>query len=254
VDARPVADARAALVRQHFKVVVRNQDSETFPVGQVMFQRPAAGVELKEGRTVALTVSTGPPPREVPTLAGLNRATAEAALRGRGFEPNFQYKNDENATKDIVLDWAPKDGQKHDKGTVVTVVLSNGPELRLVPDLKGKTFADAASALTPLRLTAVQGDAFSDTVPAGQVVSSSPAAGAKVPRDSKVTVNVSKGPELIPLPDMRGKSVQEATAALEGAGFVVDGVQGNPTKPVTNTSPPPGTPVKKGSHVGLYTK
>jgi beta-lactam-binding protein with PASTA domain len=48
--------------------------------------------------------------------------------------------------------------------------------------------------------------------------------------------------------------VGDATAALEAAGFVVDGVQGNPTKPVTNTSPTPGTPVKRGSHVGLYTK
>jgi serine/threonine-protein kinase len=123
-----------------------------------------------------------------------------------------------------------------------------------VPNLAGKTFDQAAAALTPLRLTAVQAQVFSDTVPAGQVVNSAPGAGAKAARDSKVTVNVSKGPELIPVPDVRGQSVQDATNHLQQAGFVVDGVQGNPTKPVTNTSPTPGTPVKRGSHVGLYTK
>jgi serine/threonine-protein kinase len=69
-----------------------------------------------------------------------------------------------------------------------------------------------------------------------------------------VTVNVSKGPELIPVPDVRGMSVQDATNKLTAAGFVADGVTGPLNKPVTNTSPPPGTPVKRGSHVGLYTK
>jgi beta-lactam-binding protein with PASTA domain len=49
-------------------------------------------------------------------------------------------------------------------------------------------------------------------------------------------------------------SVQDATNKLTAAGFVADGVTGPLNKPVTNTSPPPGTPVKRGSHVGLYTK
>jgi serine/threonine-protein kinase len=155
--------------------------------------------------------------------------------------------------KGIVLEWAPREGEQA-KGTEVKVTVSSGPDARTVPDLKGKTFDQAAAALTPLRLTAVRAEVFSDTVAVGQVVSSSPGSGAKAARDSKVTVNVSKGPELIAVPDVRGKSVQEATAALEAAGFVVDGVQGNPNRPVTNTSPTPGTQVKRGSHVGLYTR
>jgi beta-lactam-binding protein with PASTA domain len=219
----------------------------------ILRQDPAPGKKLREGQDVKVVVSRGAAPRAVPDLAGKDQAAAKTALELAGFTPTFQPRFDENVAKGLVLDWTPKEG-KQAKGTGVTVIISDGPEPRVVPNLAGKTFDQAAAALTPLRLTAVRADVFNDTVPVGLVVNTSPGAGAKAARDSKVTVNVSKGPELIPLPDVRGKSVGDATAALEAAGFVVDGVQGNPTKPVTNTSPTPGTPVKRGSHVGLYTK
>jgi serine/threonine-protein kinase len=219
----------------------------------ILRQDPAPGKKLREGQDVKVVVSRGAAPRAVPDLAGKDQATAKTALELAGFTPTFQPRFDENVSKGLVLDWTPKEG-KQAKGTGVTVIISDGPEPRVVPNLAGKTFDQAAAALTPLRLTAVRADVFNDTVPVGQVVNTSPGPGAKAARDSKVTVNVSKGPELIPVPDVRGMSVQDATNKLTAAGFVADGVTGPLNKPVTNTSPPPGTPVKRGSHVGLYTK
>ena len=246
------AQARAALTELKFDVrVTRTFDDR--PAGQVMNQVPAARQSLKEGEDVALTVSRGPKPRAVPDLTGKTQADAKALLEQFGFAPTFKQRADENVPKDIVLDWAPKGG-KRAKGSAVEVTVSSGPEPRTVPDLKGKTFDQAAQALTPLRLTAVRADVFSDTVAVGQVVSTSPGSGAKAARDSKVTVNVSKGPELIAVPDVRGKNVIDATNILIAAGFQVSGVQGPANKPVTNTSPAPGTPKPRGSQVGLYTK
>jgi eukaryotic-like serine/threonine-protein kinase len=246
------AQAKAALTRLNFDVVTTRTFNDK-PAGEVLRQNPAARESLKEGEDVRLTVSKGPEPRLVPDLTGKTQVEADALLKAAEFAPAYTQAFHETVAKGLVLDWAPKEG-KQAKDSQVKVIVSNGPEPRVVPDLKGKTFEQAAAALTPLRLTAVQGSAFSDTVPVGQVVSTSPAAGAKAARDSKVTVNVSKGPELIAIPDVRGKNVIEATNILGAAGFQVSGVQGPANRPVTNTSPPPGTPRPRGSQVGLYTR
>ncbi|MEY2475139.1 MAG: eukaryotic-like serine/threonine-protein kinase [Actinomycetota bacterium] len=253
VVGRTEAQAKAALIRLKFQVVVTPVFNETAEVGRVLEQTPKPATSLEEGEDVRLTVSKGAQPRAVPDLAGKDQAAADKLLKDAGFTPAFEQKPDENVNKGIVLDWAPKEGDQA-KGTQVKVIVSSGPEPRTVPDLKGKTFDQAAAALTPLRLTAVRAEVFSDTVQPGTVVSTSPGSGAKAARDSKVTVNVSKGPELIPVPDVRGKNVIDATNILSAAGFQVSGVQGPANKPVTNTSPPPGTPKPRGSQVGLYTR
>ena len=95
---------------------------------------------------------------------------------------------------------------------------------------------------------------FSDTVPAGQIIATDPAAGTQVPRDSKVRVIFSKGPQPIPIPDVRGKSVADATATLQGEGFSVVGVTGSPSNPVLFTDPPPSEPHVKGTGVTLVTR
>ena len=95
---------------------------------------------------------------------------------------------------------------------------------------------------------------FSDTVQKGQVVSTSPPAGADAPKGSKVTVNVSKGPDLVTVPNVVGKSAVDAEKALNAAGLVVSSVSGPPTGVVFATSPPAGTQVHRGSGVILATK
>ena len=135
------------------------------------------------------------------------------------------------------------------------MTVSDGPAPRVVPQLSPTmTFDQAKQALAAVQLVGVAGDDFSDTVPAGQIIKSVPSAGAKVPRDSNVTVVVSKGPQPIPIPDVRGKSVPEAAGILQGAGFAVLGVTGDPSNPVLFTDPPPNEPHVKGTGVNLITR
>jgi eukaryotic-like serine/threonine-protein kinase len=70
---------------------------------------------------------------------------------------------------------------------------------------------------------------------------------------TKVTVIVSKGPDLVTVPDVSSQSVAAATKALEAAGVSVSGVVGSPDWPVYIANPPMGTMVKRGSAVKLYT-
>jgi len=90
-------------------------------------------------------------------------------------------------------------------------------------------------------------------VPAGNVISTSPASGAPAPYGSTVTVNVSTGPPTVPVPNVRGQSVAQATAALQAAGLSVSGVAGDPTRNVVVVVPHANTTVPVGSSVELFT-
>jgi len=144
-----------------------------------------------------------------------------------------------------------------DPGTTVTVVLSSGPTPRTVPTLTQMSPADAKTSVEAVQLVFAQGaDEFSDTVPAGLVVRQDPAAGTAVPRDSTVTVFVSKGPDVVAVPDVANMGLQQAQDALSSAGLSVGTVTGNASGVVTSatvngTAVTPGQTLRRGTAVDL---
>jgi serine/threonine-protein kinase len=136
----------------------------------------------------------------------------------------------------------------------VVVRVSDGPAPRAIPDLSGKSYEDAAAALRDLGLTPVRADVFSDTTPAGQVDATVPASGAAAAKGAKVTVNVSKGIDLVSVPDVTGQSVDQASTMLAASGLQVANVFGPPRKRVFATDPEAGRKVKRNSGVSLYTR
>jgi serine/threonine-protein kinase len=99
----------------------------------------------------------------------------------------------------------------------------------------------------------VRKDVFDNTIPAGQVVSTTPPAGSQVAKGSTVTVNVSKGPDLVPVPTVVGLRRSDAVTTLQQVGLsaVVYGPNGG-NKIVFTSSPQAGTQVVRGSQVALY--
>ena len=224
--------------------------------GTVLRQDPAPGESLREGETVTLTVSLGQELRAVPTdLVGLTLEEARVRLEQAGLvaaEPVLRFDEDVEEGRVVrLVDATPTEAET---GTEITMVVSQGPEPRVVPASEGQTLDQVCAALGEVQLQCEPGEAFSDTIPAGQVVGTDPAAGSEVPRDSTVRVLVSQGPELIPVPDVAGRDVVEAASILEDAGLSVAGVQGNPFRTVVSTDPPAGTRVERGSGVTLVTR
>jgi eukaryotic-like serine/threonine-protein kinase len=86
------------------------------------------------------------------------------------------------------------------------------------------------------------------------VIRTDPSAGATANRDATVTVVVSKGPDLVAVPAIKGLSVQAATAALDRLGLGVSNIFGPPSKRVFDSDPLVGTHVRRGSSVSLYTR
>jgi beta-lactam-binding protein with PASTA domain/tRNA A-37 threonylcarbamoyl transferase component Bud32 len=249
------AAAIAALRPLHFHLRVASQAyNERVPTGVIISQGQPPTRLLAEGSTLPVTVSLGPPPETVPDLSGLSQPDATNRLIGAGLQVGSVSKRfDTAAPKGAVLSWSGQGGQLP-KGTGVDLVLSDGPPVVPVPaSLGGQSFAAAQAALGGANLKAAENDVFSNSVPKGQVIGTNPPPGTAIPVGSTVTVTVSKGPDLVAVPDVSGKSVAAASNALQAAGFTPSGVTGNPLKAVTRTSPAGNAQVLRGSSVALFT-
>lgn len=245
------ADATRLIVEADLVAVAGRDISEDVAVGRVIAQVPAPQTEVDARSQVTLQVSAGPAPRTVPDLAGMDAASATAALESVQLRVGATSTAfDEAAEKGMVLRWSPMGSVARD--SAVDLVVSDGPAPREVPNLSGMTPEQAEAAL-PDGLNGEVVEVFSDTVPAGQVIAANYKPGSKLPRGSTVRIRVSKGPELIELPDVSGRSVGRATATLRERGFAVVGVQGPPDGTVQRTDPPAGRALRRGTEVTLVT-
>ena len=227
-----------------FEGAIEEEASETVEAGVVVRTDPAAGTTLEHGTTIVIFVSTGPAPRALPELAGLTVADAKAALEELGLviivsDTAF----DEVVVPDVIISWtvpaAPTltAGATVTKGTTVQVIPSAGPAPRVVPDLTNLTVADATTALQALGLVYAQvPDEFSNTVPVGAVIRQDLLPGSEAARGATVTVALSKGPDVVPVPSLLGLDYNAIVAALEGAGLTVGAITGDTTQPFQSAS------------------
>ncbi len=226
--------------------------NEDVPAQQIIDQNPDPSGRVRKGGTVVLLNSLGPDRRAVPSIIGSTRDVATAALERAGLKAGPVTTRFDARPSGVVVSSDPPSGEKLRPGASVALVISKGPELLAVPDVTGKPVADATTMLNAAGFKAEPTEVFSDTVRAGRVVSQAPADGQAV-RDSAVRLQVSKGPELIAVPDLRGNTGPEASAALKALGlkgrpFDLPDGQGR----VVTQSPRAGSRVKRGSAVTFY--
>jgi serine/threonine-protein kinase len=194
----------------------------------------------------------------VPDVTGKPLADATMTLQAAHLAvPAAQYTTSMTVPKGYVISQVPSSGDIL-AGQSVTLTVSLGKPMVAVPVLSGAqlhSFAAAQAALGApgAELVAAETQVYSDTVPAGQVVGTTPPGEVSVEVGSSVTVEVSKGPQLIAVPAVRGDSVTYAAQVLGNAGFQVSSVSGNPLATVTGTSPVQGTLLRKGSSVTILT-
>jgi serine/threonine-protein kinase len=234
-----------------FKGIPSPEASETVGTGNVIRTDPVAGTTVEKGSALTLYVSSGPAPRVLEELAGLTVEAATAKLQEQGLTVEVADPvNDETVPAGTVVSWTVPDsptlvaGGTVVKGTAVRLVPSAGPAPRTVPDLTGMTTDVATQTLADLGLVlAPLPDEFSSTVPVGGVIRQDPAPGTAVARDSAVSVALSKGPDLITVPNLAGLDYAGIRAALEGAGFVIVTVNGNTTLQFTGVTTADGAAV-----------
>ncbi|WEV76390.1 Stk1 family PASTA domain-containing Ser/Thr kinase [Bifidobacterium sp. ESL0800] len=141
---------------------------------------------------------------------------------------------------------SPKPGTTVAHNRKVTLVLSKGPMPVSMPDVTGRTKDDAQAAFDDAKLKPNYSEEFNDSVPAGSIVSTSTKAGTQLHWGDKVDVVVSKGPETVTIPDVRGKNENDAQKTLEALGLKVkiSAPLGDLTHQVRFQSPDPGAQVR----------
>ena len=139
--------------------------------------------------------------------------------------------------------------------TKVDVLISKGHAPVKVPTVARLPYAQASKRLKNAHFEVKRGkDAFSDTVAEGAVISSSPAATHTAPYGSTVTLVVSKGPEMVTVPDVEGLRLSEAISLLNDKGLAFDaGRKARPNDVVASQDPSPNSSVPKNSTTVVLT-
>jgi serine/threonine-protein kinase len=152
----------------------------------------------------------------VPNVVGQTQAQATRTLQDAGLTPQFTTGVSTPQQKGQVVSTDPAAGFGLKKGATVSVVVGAGPAQLTLDDYKGQQYADAAAQLRSKKLVPVRND-VNNGAPVGQVISSNPPANSRVTEGARITLNVSTGKTA--LPNVVGKSEQDATAILNQAGF-----------------------------------
>jgi len=157
-----------------------------------------------------------------PALTSLSRAEAEQVGERVGLRLQFDQAYSESVPKGAVITTEPGPGTRVADGSAIEAVLSRGPERYPVPPVVGLSQAAATAALSRAHLgTGTVSGAWSDTVPAGDVVKASARTGARLAPQTSVRLTVSRGPRPIPITDHTGTPADAAVAELRRAGFTV---------------------------------
>ncbi|MGZ6671650.1 MAG: PASTA domain-containing protein, partial [Solirubrobacteraceae bacterium] len=135
------------------------------------------------------------------------------------------------------------------------LVVSSGKPQVQVPDVVGKSFDEAQSALQAAGFKVTRVDKESDKDP-GTVLAQNPKSGARIDAGSTISLTVAKEPSQVPVPDVTGEDAPAAIAALSGQGFVIDQQSKDVPTPdgdgvVLEQSPSGGKKAKKGSKVTI---
>jgi serine/threonine-protein kinase len=137
-------EAERSLMRAGFRVKIVEAFSDV-PSGRIADQSPEPGQQLVKGNEVEITVSKGPPPVAIPTVAGSPAQAAEARLRGAGFLVVRREEYSIDVPEGLAIGTRPEAGTTIGKGSRVVLIVSRGPRSFPMPRVLGMT-EDAAHA------------------------------------------------------------------------------------------------------------
>jgi serine/threonine-protein kinase len=262
IEGKTPAEAEAILSDLGFKVATQSGtiDSPTVPADAVAQTDPEIGSAIAKGATVQLLISTGPKP--IPfgeaIVRGMPVADAQAAIEAAPWTlaaTNVQF--DAEVPKDAVIDVLGADGATSILGSEtygelqeLTLVVSAGA----IPAVSDLSLDEAIGALAAVGITATAGSAdYNDTVAEGNVIRIELEEGQILRPDDAVTLQTSRGPAPVDVPDIIGWTWADARAKLDELGIEYEYNHGADLAPelvtVKSTDPNAGTTIHRGESI-----
>lgn len=258
-------EAKAELKKYDLGIKQASEEeaSNEYAKGEIKSQDPGAGEKVKKNSTVTVVISSGEEAEKVavPDVVGKSESEAEKLIRDAGLKVTHDTANSDTVADGDVISSNPVAGTEVDEGTSVTIVVSIGKESVKVPNLRGKSAADAEAALAEVGLVGSASEEYSDSVGAGMVISQDPESGKSVEKGTTVNYVVSLGPktQYVTVPDVRGMDRNAAEKRLKEEGLTPSyqgdaGYNGSyGAGQVCEMSYTPGTTVEKGTTVQFWT-
>ena len=171
----------------------------TVEKGYVISQSIDDGTSITKDTQITIYVSSGKEKTKVPNVLGYEDSQATTLLEEAGLKVTHGYAYDDNVEKDHVISSDPVAGTEVEEGSTVKIIISNGKETKkiAVPNLKGRSEADAAAKLQEVNLVGNPSYEYSDDVKEGQVISQDPEVNTEVDEGTTVSYVVSKGPQKV---------------------------------------------------------
>jgi eukaryotic-like serine/threonine-protein kinase len=186
VEGISLEEARRRLDRARLDVAVSRQYHDTIPENQVISQSPPPQTPLEVGQPVELVVSRGPEPVTVPRVIGLPEDAAVSTLNSAGLDVRPTQNFSATVQRGLVISQSPEPSARVGPGTTVTIVVSKGPQEFPMPDVIGKTEAQATAQLEGLGLVVDTTQLPSN--PGNTVVGQRPDAGVTVRQGQTVMI------------------------------------------------------------------
>ncbi|SBT88747.1 serine/threonine protein kinase [Streptomyces sp. DI166] len=222
---QPEAKAKERLADAGLEVgEVERAFSDTIKRGRVISTDPEVGSRIRQNSSVNLVVSKGPQVVKVPDVAGYSLDKARERLKAEGLEPGMVTREfDDTVPRGFVVSTTPQAGTERRSGSAVALVVSKGRPVD-VPDVTGENLEDAKEELEEagLKVKVADEPVTSAEFDKGEVAAQTPEPGSQAVSGDTVTLTLSKGPEMVEVPDVVGEKVDDAKAELEAAGFQVD--------------------------------
>lgn len=188
-------DAVSALESAGFRIgEIARSYTGSIPVDVVLWIEPAPGTEASPGAEVALIVSAGPHPTQVPLVKGKKLEVAEETLRDAGFFVETVLAADP-APEGTVVAQDPSRGRAQ-QGTTVVITVSRGAEKVRVPNVVGMDWTPEGGGAARLEREGFRVAARRDTsghpmrTAGSRIVSQSPIAGSLAARGAVVRIIV----------------------------------------------------------------
>lgn len=194
-----VNDAKKVIEDNHLIMEIANRVSSDKPEGQVLRVLPDENTTVKQNSIVRVTISTGLEKVAVPDIRNIDTTTAQAMLKKAGDLKigNTDYNYSDSIQKGLIIEQLPGANESVQKGSSVDIVISSGPEIKLVtvPDLTGDTVDKAKEEIKKNNLSFGGTEYGTNTNYAdGVVIGQSIQQGTKVESNSEITITVNKLP------------------------------------------------------------
>ena len=218
---RDSTDVERLAAEQGMSVVFTDaRFSESVPEAAVMMQDPGPGERIQRDGVITVTLSKGPERYTVPDVVNMNLSVAQEELSAATLVTDVVERRwDESAGSGVVLIVTPEAGSTVRRGTVVKLVVSDGPPPARVPDLSDSPEESISDVVGRAGLALQLRHEHSDDVPPGQVMQQAPAPGTGVATGTTVVVTLSRGPAPVEVPDVVGLSPDDAEERLWEVGL-----------------------------------